>query len=330
MNGETLYNAVSDIRPEFLDEAEAFSLKRRRNPLRGWAMAAACLCLCAFGTLPALAAADNPLAYRILHEISPAFAQMLKPVNISCVDNGIEMRVDAANVSADGAAFRVTLRDIEGNRLDETTDLFDSYAINAPCDQSAGCSSATFDADTCTATFLIDIRPMKSGALIVGDKLTFSVNRLLAGKHSGNVPIEAIDLATVAEASDLLTDIPERGGDSLDRVLRPAQSIPVSPDGGAQLTAYGLVDGRLHIQLHFDDILRTDNHGFVYLIDSDGNSEIGAESCSFWDESRKGSYEEMVFDVPAERLGEYAVRCEYFTCDTLIEGNWEVTFPLSE
>lgn len=39
---------------------------------------------------------------------------------------------------------------------------------------------------------------------------------------------------------------------------------------GVTVTAYGFIDGKLHIQVYYDDILHTDNHGFVWLQDKDG------------------------------------------------------------
>lgn len=53
------------------------------------------------------------------------------------------------------------------------------------------------------------------------------------------------------------------------------------------------------------------------------------ENTAFWDDEESGSYEEYVFDVPYEKLGDYKLCGELTVCDTLTEGNWQVTFPVS-
>ena len=53
------------------------------------------------------------------------------------------------------------------------------------------------------------------------------------------------------------------------------------------------------------------------------------DSASFWDETRTGSYEDYVFDASASALEDAALYGEFTTSETLIEGPWEITFPLN-
>ena len=64
------------------------------------------------------------------------------------------------------------------------------------------------------------------------------------------------------------------------------------------------VDGKLHVQLYFEDILSYDNHGYIEMCDKDGNR---AESCnfSFGDDKRVGSYEEIIYDISPEDIENY-------------------------
>ena len=101
-----------------------------------------------------------------------------------------------------------------------------------------------------------------------------------------------------------------------------------SPVQGAEITAAGYVDGLLHIQVHYDDILAYDNHGDVYLTDTDGKVIDALYSLSFWDESHEGSYQEYIFDIPSDSLSDYKLAGYFVTCDTLIRGDWQITFPL--
>ena len=98
--------------------------------------------------------------------------------------------------------------------------------------------------------------------------------------------------------------------------------------GGGQITAAGFVDGKLHVQAHYDDILKTDNHGYVYLLDADGGKTESEYSESFWDADRSGSYEEYVFNVRPEEISDYRIFGCFTTCSMLHEGKWQVTFLL--
>ena len=97
MTREDLYKSISEIRPDFLEEAASYKVMKRHSWKR-WGVIAACLCICFCSAVPVLAAADNKYAYEVLYAISPAIAQKLKPVNVSCEDNGIRMKVMAVDV----------------------------------------------------------------------------------------------------------------------------------------------------------------------------------------------------------------------------------------
>lgn len=55
--------------------------------------------------MPILAFAGNDFAHELLYSISPSIAQKLKPINVSCEDNGIEMTVVAAEVNGEKQPF---------------------------------------------------------------------------------------------------------------------------------------------------------------------------------------------------------------------------------
>ena len=99
---------------------------------------------------------------------------------------------------------------------------------------------------------------------------------------------------------------------------------------GVTVTNYGFINDKLHIQVHYDKILKYDNHGYVYLLDADGNRVLAEGSRGFWDEERNGSYEEYIFDVDNKELDQYAIYGHFFTCQNLVEGEWEVNLTIEE
>ena len=58
-----------------------------------------------------------------------------------------------------------------------------------------------------------------------------------------------------------------------------------SPVSGVALTAIGYVGEKLHIQIRYDSALETDNHGYVYLKNSDGDVLDCEASISFFTEN---------------------------------------------
>ena len=338
------YNAMQrDVRPDapLLQRTRAAAQKaparpRRLRPLIALAAVLVCLALAvpAFA-MPALAA--DPSGYALLYSISPAAAQFFKPVNRSDEDNGIRLTVDSVYLHSDTVEVYVALQDLTGDRLDETTDLFDSYRINRGFDCSATCSLAGYDAQTRTARFLISITSF-DGQDIEGDKLTFSLNRLLTGKTETEGAVTGLDLAAV-QAEPATQQVTRRGGSGIAAeaggstaetrtALVPTGTL-AAPAPGVAITAVGYVDGLLHIQVLYENIHETDNHGQLWL-------ENGAEkleclgSLSFFAENGSDSYEDYYFDVTPAQLADCTLYGSFVTADTLIEGNWEITFPLTE
>ncbi|MCR4607380.1 MAG: hypothetical protein K5771_06620 [Oscillospiraceae bacterium] len=300
------------------------------------ALAAIVLCVLLF--LSVCVIADLDFAYDALYAVSPEIAQKLKPLREECEDNGIKLKFISSSVNEKGIEIFVSLEDLEEDRIDDTVDLFDSYSVNCPFPASNSCRFVEFDPENREALFLISIR-QQDDQVITGDKITISMNRLLSHKRVFKGQIPQIDLVSVCQKSPALQkDDPQIRGYSAPSewtfdassfgVLAQMPEMSFSPAQGAEITAAGYVDGLLHIQVHYDDILAYDNHGDVYLTDTDGAEINAVYSISFWDESHEGSYQEYLFDITAEELPAYKLTGYFVTCDTLINGNWQITFPL--
>lgn len=332
MKGTDILQSLSETDNDLITEAEnALHQKTKLFRFKYVLIAAACLTLCCAGL--ALATTGSDTAYQALYAVFPGIAQKLKPVNVSCTDNGIEMYVSAAEISGDKATILVSMRDITGNRLDETTDLFDSYSIHTPYDQGAGCSLIGFDSSTKTATFMPEIR-QNDHVLIPGDKITFSVSQLLTGKKHSCYGLTQIDMNSLPVINDFVINPDGRGWSVSDNPDIPDLMVPDSArsvclEQGVTLTGYGIIDGKLHVQIRYDDIGQTDNHGNIRLKKADGSDILCESSISFWDEKHTDSYEEYIFPVPAEELNQYTIWGEFWTCNEgPIQGNWQVTFSM--
>ncbi len=336
MKREDLYNGISGVCPKYLDEADSYK-PRKMIHWKRWGAIAAGMCFFLCSAIPVLAVANNDFAYELLYAISPSIAQELKPVNVSCEDNGIKMEVVAANIEGTNVTILVSMQDIMRERLDETTDLFDSYSIHTPYNQIGGCSLVEYDGETKTAFFMLSIEQMNQ-ELIPGDKITFSVSEILSEKTHNNTELTEIDLENVPLINDLMDNPNVRGWDGMDldsldennlQLMRPNEESALVLEKGVTLTGYGMVNDKLHVQIRYNNIHETDNHGYVYLKNQNEEVLHCQYSVAFWHDNEKDSYEEYIFSVPSNELEKYEIWGEFWTCNGgTIEGNWQVTFPL--
>lgn len=54
------------------------------------------------------------------------------------------------------------------------------------------------------------------------------------------------------------------------KFLIPDPAYSYSPVEGVKINAYGFVNEKLHVQVHYDNILTYDNHGFIQVKDVGG------------------------------------------------------------
>jgi len=302
--------------------------------------AAAAVFVCVAAAVP-VTAAHVPAVYELIYAVSPRTAQFFIPVQKSCEDNGIRMEVAATYIHENTAEIYVTLRDLTGDRVDETTDLYDSYSIHRPFDCSAHCERVDYDGETKTATFRIVIEQW-GDRKIEGEKLTFSVGCFLSDKHAyEGVPIELRLGGDLPET--MQTEIYGGGGihfseyfssvrDDPATVLVPSEAL-CEPVEGVAVTGMGYIDGRLHVQTAVPDPLKNDNHGFLFLRDRDGGEILYDYSVSFTEAAQTESrnevaYNEFVFDIARSEISQYDLYGSFYTSGLCTEGSWRVTFPL--
>lgn len=295
----------------------------------------AAIAVCIMFSVPVLAAS---IPYDLLYSFSPATAQFFKPVNMSCEDSGIYMKVISAYIHGDTAEIYITLQDLTGNRIDQTTDLFDSYSINTPFGCSAHCENVSYDEETKTATFLITMTQWGEKD-IGGNKITFQLREFLSNKHKFNDSLSEVDLKSLSASVD--TFAPDenniRGGGGIRYedfsngfVALAPSSKQHSPVNGVTITAIGYINGYLHVQIDFENIRETDNHGYVYFQNEAGEEIESIASIGFEDNEQQHSYDEYIFSIPQEEIADYTMYGYFVTADSLTRGNWEVTFPLED
>ena len=313
--------------------------------------AVAAICLCLVITMPVLA--DGlPFVEKLLHLISPELAQQFVPVQMCDESQGIRMEVVAINLKDDAAQVYVTLQDLVGDRLDETTDLYDSYSLHVPFDSVSHCQKLGYDETTRTVTFLVSISAMDGAKEdwfenVKNQRITFSVREMIGQKTEYEaieipIPLTEADL----EAESMNTHLSGGSGsyvkqsdniwDMLDprpvtRVLYPEEGDERFPVEGIEFTGLGYVDGYLHVQYAVPNRLENDNHGHFFLRDTQGNERMYDGNVSFrgtTEETEHISYEDCIFDIAPSELKEYTLYGYFVTSGLHLEGDWEVKFRL--
>ena len=307
---------------------------------------AACVALgilIGFSSIMGETAAGNLRAYEYLYKINSDLAESMMPIQKTCTDQGIEVKVEAVKIQGRQANVYISLRDLTGDRIDRTTDLFDSYRVNTNCDQASGFSLVSYDEETKTASFLIQID--QHTEKFAGKRLTFHVSKLLLQKQEVTMDLPQIHLENLKEKTqDELYEASElefrgQGGLGLEKFgketkyawhyLKPDEKQAFQAVRGAGITAYGLVDGMLHVQVYYEDIIQKDNHGDIRLKDENGKEYICLGNISFWDKEHKGSYEEYLFEPMDDGdFKDFMVVGWFVTGAELLEGDWEISFPI--
>ena len=339
MTRRNISDAISNISNRHIEEAADFQIGKkgvRKHFIMRRAVAAAATIMLVFTmSVPALAAADYEPAYNLLYKVSPTIAQKLKPVRMSCEDNGIKFEVISAYVEGSEAKIFISAQDIDGDKIDETTDLFDSYSINTPFDCRSSCENISYDTKTKTATFLISISQWNEQD-IIGEKITFRVREMLSNKQEYDMVLSDLDMNNISTAPETVTPTHIFGGSGTNysevennfRALK-ATGILYSPVEGVDITAMGYVDGDLHIQVRYENVLKTDNHGYIYFQNNEGEKITCNANVEFSTDSEyQERYVEYIYDLSDIELAEYDAYGYFVTSDTLITGNWSVTFPL--
>lgn len=319
---------------------------RKLYRLKKAALTLTVACVFILVTLPVMAVSSGGFM-DLLYRYFPEIAQNFTPVQLSCEDNGIKMEVVSICIQDNKAQFFIAVTDLQGGRIDSTVDLFDSYDINTRYDTTAHCQKVSYDEKTCTATFMIEI-VADNAKKLHKEYISFSVKQLLTGKNTFE---DKIDINTANITHNPPTVLKEkRGWSSTDeRLLKElkeqdkaemlmTQAETIWPVDGVTITAagyredVGCTDENLHIQVLYDNIRQTDNHGYVYLKHPQtGNIIMPQASISAFAEDGVSSYEEYIFsDIQPQHIPEYEVYGWFITCDTLITGNWTANFRVEE
>lgn len=296
-----------------------------------------------------------------LYEYWPDLATALMPVNLTYEDQGIRMEVLSAADKGEHTLIVYSMQDLEGDRLNNVNPW-----MNLDTSEESSLTYNTsiisdYDPETRKATYAYRMN-YDGEHLPETGSVTFSVDEVTPNE---TVTVDLLPLFTQYRNQLQTAAVPENvhkmGAfqsaempESL-RIIDCSHSLDIPLSDSVYLSGIGIIDGRLHVQLHFTDrqFVRSEDgsfsvtpfHAWVYLNDADGNSlysdsmEAGSNSLSVlqWGGDEYDpelgfgtpEWEEFFFSVDPEAVEHASVFTVLIQKNlTPITGNWKVDIPL--
>lgn len=278
-------------------------------------------------------AAMNDDVKNLLWHISPDIAALLEPIESTVEHDGIKMEIVSAMQDEDMAVVYVTMQDLEGNRIDETLDIYDYFMSKG---RSFTVERIGFDPTTKTAF----VRFMSFNGSST-DNFKLKIRSFLSDKSVLEDVTFPLDLQDVKEQqTELLPDDTIRGvgGESPegDVYVLPAGNLNIQTQlyDRMQITNIGLHHDQLYVQTEWP-ANNAIEHAEFYLVNQAGQ-KIHATVNYSYGRDEKGTpiyaynYQEDIFDVKDIDLAEYELQAKIYTAGQYVEGDWEATFKLEE
>ena len=322
----------------------------------------------------AVAGMTNEAFNTSLYETFPELATLLMPVNKTCEDQGIRMELLSAVAEGPEFLFTFSLEDLEGDRLDGNTDAWIQMEFKTSEDFSnTGESSPGFYDEETRRVLFINETKFDSDLVLDDGDLKATLDEIWPHRYS------AIDLLPLLEEYGSLAEAmpaPENAiayagykdglfmiclGEYIEdpwiipdtlRVLSPGRMPEIPLADGISLSGIGMVDGRLHVQMHYTDLSEREIHNggetvtyypwdiWITLRDLTDEDAVGPAkqyrkkdlldggiTQLYWEEN--GEYwEEDIFTVETALTDGQFFAAEITETLEPIFGHWEVTFPL--
>lgn len=288
-------------------------------------------------------------------------AKQAQPVGATATDQGI--RLDTVSVINDGDTVYliVDLVDATGDRLTEDLFFGDSplsgmrlIGENADGPYGYGEETLAFDPETRTATLMVTGEGLASG-----ETATLSLSQIYTNKTDHDLVADDLNLADLLDRGGTFEPIDwnaERGfsggvsteflsdglaaPEDIEEVLvRDQMHVEIPGLDTSYISNIAYRDGFLHIQMNPADSVSSGwaSAQLYDLIDTRTGKEVGSYYGARYgsrqvDGSAQavGDYQEEVFRVDAADLPYLRLHVFGHSFDTLIEGDWEVSFTVPD
>lgn len=292
----------------------------------------------------------------ILRVLCPDCPEDFMPVGLSCEQEGFRMELVSASVKEQSAFFIFSLEDLEGGRITPETDPIvetpenwtDPYRgvhyydllHDAASQKWAFAAEYEYDSPDVLLNGTQQVMAELPRVYILKSSL-LSIGGLL-GKYGGSASLVDVPQLIPITFSDLDGSFRDYGTswyrDQGIKVLDYTHPLSVRLHSNLELSGIGLIDGLLHVQLHYVDNVVYKSDGSVQYrhipaahVDSPCEPFPAPVNAMQWDTDGDGQADfiEYVFSCQAEE--EAAKGLTVFSQEILdcIEGPWTIKVPLS-
>ena len=297
--------------------------------------------------------ATIPSFNRLISKVQDEIGNYLYPIQLTSEDKGIKTEVVAAYNDDDMAVIYINIQDLEGNRVDGSTDFYNYSFSNG---DTFGVELVNYDESTKTATMRVMIN---GGKKLSNKDIVFTLNSFI----SGGVELEDID--TGVNLKDYYKDseftvldkevsrgysVPEKDSDlwknGKSKILtKEDKNIKIPNVDFMHITNMGVIDGELHIQTKWSGT-GIDDHGWFYFVDRDGNKIDMVEKTIHFGRYENGEvitenkrdengkltegyeYEEYIYDLKGANIDDLTLTAYMKSSKNYIEGSWKTKFKL--
>ena len=297
--------------------------------------------------------ATIPSFNRLISKVQDEIGNYLYPIQLTSEDKGIKTEVVAAYNDDDMAVIYINIQDLEGNRVDGSTDFYNYSFSNG---DTFGAELVNYDESTKTATMRVMIN---GGKKLSNKDIVFTLNSFI----SGGVELEDID--TGVNLKDYYKDseftvldkevsrgysVPEKDSDlwknGKSKILtKEDKNIKIPNVDFMHITNMGVIDGELHIQTKWSGT-GIDDHGWFYFVDRDGNKIDMVEKTIHFGRYENGEvitenkrdengkltegyeYEEYIYDLKGANIDDLTLTAYMKSSKNYIEGSWKTKFKL--
>lgn len=345
-------NAVNTPEYDIASEIDKDRSAKKSPSFKRHLVTATVLLLLLTFTVAAAAATVSGFKY-LMAIIGEGNAAVVTPVELSDEDQGIKMEVVAAGRFDNMLKVYLTLQDLKEERIMDNVRIVSAYVTGSLAEKgegifSMGCGLINYDKQNEKAIFLYEMRGSRKLDLD-GEELTLKINKILYNtREQWDYKVEkdlseternpAVYYVSLNQLTELLK-VEELDKNGKIPVLKEQEEKIESPQTNMiKISAVGIIDGRLHIQvwrdknadesLDFEPYLRDTTRlndtaeGYIHV---DSYFSFDIENGTVTGETDNPAYKEYVFNIDENKLDDYELLA-FISKSDVINGNWEVKF----
>lgn len=293
-----------------------------------------------------------PAVYRLLNKYAPQLLSYIMPEELSDSKSGIRMQLEAINIEGDEAELLISFTDEEGyDYIHGAVDLYDSYSLYSysATSVSGSCSFLEYDeaadkayfkvfisVDTSLDTERVDFRVRQLLTDYTETRQDIDISNLSMDPKLKKVPFHGFGWNTKQELPVSGTNGFNQNVDSLD-LARTLGALDITVENvnlldTLNIMGVGYSNHMIRVQICRGNLENTDRHAIMTLVKADGTESIPDWSVTWHEEiaGRRVTFDEEWFYIEEDELANLRMYGDFYETDCPVNGDWKISFTLSD